>query len=52
MNAEILGHASDCKCPDCRAFFWELFVTCKERDVMDVEAAPLGAGPLEPEDVK
>jgi hypothetical protein len=50
MNPEILGHSADCKCAGCRVFWWELFVTDNERDVMDAEATPLGVGPLEPED--
>ncbi len=52
MNANIFTHAADCKCAECLAFFWELFVTHSERDVVDAEAQPLGPGPLEPEVAK
>jgi hypothetical protein len=34
---EVLTHAADCRCAPCRAFWWELFVTGNERDVMTGE---------------
>lgn len=36
-SAEALSHAADCRCPTCRAFWWELFVVNDERAVMTGE---------------
>jgi hypothetical protein len=35
--AEALSHEAECKCPACRAFWFELFVTTDERSVMTGE---------------
>ena len=49
MDMEILSHAPDCRCPGCKAFFWELFVARDEREIMEADLKPLPSGPLEPE---
>lgn len=42
QTAEALSHEAECKCPACRAFWWELFTVKDERDVMTgkVEESP------------
>jgi hypothetical protein len=36
-SAEALSHEAECRCPKCRAFWFELFVTTDERSVMTGE---------------
>ncbi len=38
-------HELTCQCPECKRFWWTLFVTHNERDVLE----PLGLGPLTPD---
>lgn len=43
-SAEALSHEANCRCPACRAFWWELFVVSDERTVMTGAVPSPGGG--------